>query len=105
MCNSVHDALLVAAGSSIQHSDLAAFLSKAQAARHVMDRTLCMLSNSDPQPLQAVSVLTATGGPALQYAPDPYTFALPPAQTRAVMTQAQAQEDLAWQSTLTGQVN
>lgn len=88
----------------MQHPDLATFLSKAQAARHVVDRTLSMLSDFDPQPPQAVSVLTATGGPAVQYAPDPYTFALPPAQTRAVMTQAQAQEDLAWQSTLTEQV-
>ena len=69
-----------------------------------MDRTLSMLSNSDPQPPQAVSILTSTGGPAVQYAADPYTFALPPAQTRAVMTQVQAQQDLAWQSTLTEQV-
>lgn len=70
-----------------------------------MDRTLSMLSNSNPQPPRAVSILTSTGGPAVQYAPDPYTFALPPAQTRAVMTHAQAQQDLAWQSMLTEQVS
>ena len=69
-----------------------------------MDRTLSMLSKSNPQPPQAVSILTSAGGPAMQYASDPYTFALPPAQTRAVMTQAQAQQDLAWQLTLTEQV-
>ena len=104
VCPGNHALLGAAAGSSTQHQELATFLSKAQAASHVMDRTLSMLSSCTPQPPQAVSILTSTGGPAMQYAPDPCTFALPPVQTRAVMTEAQAQQDLAWQSTLTEQV-
>ena len=96
--------LLAGAGSSVQHQDFATFLTKSQAAKHAIDRTLSLLAGAEPQQPQSVSLLTSAGGPAVQYAPDPCAFVLPPAQTRAVMTQAQAQEDLAWQSTLTEQV-
>lgn len=63
-----------------------------------------MLAAAEPQQPQAISLLTSAGGPAVQYASDPCVFALPPAQTKAVLTQAQAQEDWAWQSTLNEQV-
>ena len=96
--------LLADAGSSVQHQDLATFLFKAQAARNAINRTLSMLSAAEPQEPQSVSILTAAGGSAVQYAPDPPAFVLPPAQRRSVMTQTQAQQDLAWQSTLTEQV-
>lgn len=92
------------AGSSVQPQDLATFATKAQAARGAIDRTLSVLSAVQPQMPQSVSILTSTGGPSVQYAPDRRTFAMPPAQTKAVLTPAQTQQDLAWQSTLIEQV-
>ncbi|KAL3136187.1 hypothetical protein ABBQ32_007201 [Trebouxia sp. C0010 RCD-2024] len=104
LVGSKKSACWLGAGSSVQHQDFATFLTKSRAAGHAINRTLSMLFAAEPQPPQTVSLLTSEGGPAVQYASDPCAFALPPAQTRAVMTQAQAQEDLAWQSTLTEQV-
>ena len=63
-----------------------------------------MLSTLQPKTPQSVSILTSTGGPTVQYAPDHCAFAMPQAQTKAVLMPAQAQQDLAGQSTLTEQV-
>ena len=91
-------------GSSVQHQDFATFLVKAQAVRSAIDSSLSTLSAVEPQQPQPLSIVTSAEGPTMQYVPEACSFAMPPVQTKTVLTQAEAQQDLAWQSTLTDQV-
>ena len=97
------DCLLHVTGSSVQHQDFATFIAKAQAASTAVSSTLSVLSALQPELPQPVSILTA-GGHAVQYAPNPRAFVMPPAVTKAVLTQAEAQQALAWQSSTAQEV-
>ena len=92
------------AGSSSQAQDFALFVTKAQAARSSINRVLSTLSAIQPTSRQPITVHTSGSGPPLQYAPEPASFVLAPAQTNAVLTHAQVKQEIAWQSALQDQV-
>ena len=77
---------------------------KAQAARGSINRILSSLSALQTQPPQPITVQTSTSGPPLQYAPEAASFAAAPAQTAAVLTDAEAKQQLAWASAHLAQV-
>ncbi|KAL0046332.1 hypothetical protein WJX82_009330 [Trebouxia sp. C0006] len=86
------------AGSAALPQDLAVFLMKAQAARGSINCILSSLSALQPQLPQPITVQTSASGPPLQYAPEAASFAAAPAQTAAVLTDAEAKQQLAWAS-------
>ncbi|KAA6420819.1 MAG: hypothetical protein FRX49_09208, partial [Trebouxia sp. A1-2] len=92
------------AGSNALPQDLAVFLMKAQAARGSINRMLSSLSALQPQPPQPISVQTSAPGPPLQYAPEAASFAAAPAQAAAVLTDAEAKQQLDWASAHLAQV-
>jgi len=92
------------AGSTALPQDLAVFLMKAQAARGSINRILSTLATLQPQPPQPITVQTSASGPPLQYAPEAASFAAAPAQTAAVLTDAEAKQQLAWASAHLAQV-
>jgi len=92
------------AGSAALPQDLAVFLMKAQAARGSINRILSSLSALQPQLPQPITVQTSASGPPLQYAPEAASFAAAPAQTAAVLTDAEANQQLAWASAHLAQV-
>ena len=92
------------AGSNALPQDLTVFLMKAQAARGSINHMLSSLSALQPQSPQPITVQTSASGPPLQYAAEAASFAAAPAQTAAVLTDAEAKQQLAWASAHLAQV-
>ncbi|KAL0041117.1 hypothetical protein WJX77_005471 [Trebouxia sp. C0004] len=92
------------AGPNGLPQDLVVFLMKAQAARGSINHMLSSLSALQPQPPQPITVQISAARPPLQYAPEAASFAAAPAQTAAVLTDAEAKQQLAWASAHLAQV-
>ena len=91
-------------GSAALPQELGVFVMKAQAARGSINCILSSLSALQPQLPQPITVQTSASGPPLQYAPEAASFAAAPAQTAAVLTDAEAKQQLAWASAHLAQV-
>ena len=101
---SFHEKSVCGAGANALPQDLAMFLMKAQAARGSINCMLSSLSTLQPQAPQPITVQTSASGPPLQYAPEAASVAAAPAQTAAVLTDAEAKQQLAWASAHLAQV-
>lgn len=93
-----------APGSNAPAQDFAMFLTRAQAFRSSIYRTLSMLYSFQPQSPPAITVQTSSPGPPVQYPPALTSFAAAPSQTAAVLTSVQAKQQLAWQPAYLPQV-
>lgn len=92
------------AGSNAPAQDFAMFLTRAQAFRSSINRTLSMLYSFQPQAPPAITVQTSLPGRPMQYPPALTSFAAAPSQTAAVLTSVQAKQQLAWHPALLPQV-